>query len=432
MIDQIINEKNKIMKAYILLISIILTGYGAFAQYNTFTGTYSGASNTTGYGNTFKGYSSGRMNTTGILNTFNGYESGYNSNGRWNVFIGYQSGYNNQGDNNVFAGYLSGKDNTSGSKNTFIGSYSGMNNTTGTLNTFFGYASGYKNTTGSFNTCIGWGNYTTGNHNILLGYAAAFSENYNNSIAIGYSASCTGSNQVRIGNTNTNNIGGIVGWSVLSDGRFKKNVKDNVAGLDFIMELQPVNYEIDEKALRKFRGIDTLDIRVNPITTSGFVAQDVEKLVKEKKYEFHGVEAPQNETDNYTIQYSEFVVPLVKAVQEMNAIVESQEKEISELLSVLSNGSKDVSGISGIQLFQNNLTPATSSTSIEMYLPEDISRAEIQIINMDGRILKTVSVNERGNTSITIEEGTLNSGVYNYALVVDGNIAQSKRLILTE
>ena len=52
-----------------------------------------------------------------------------------------------------------------------------------------------------------------------------------------------------VGNANVNSIGGQVGWTTLSDGRFKKNIRnDEVKGLDFIIGLQPVTYNYDVRA----------------------------------------------------------------------------------------------------------------------------------------------------------------------------------------
>ncbi len=413
------------MKTYAILIAFLVSGIGAFAQpENTFTGSSAGTNNTTGSNNTFTGNKSGYSNTTGSNNTFTGNLcGGYNKNGAYNTFTGQSSGFNNKASYNTFTGYKCAYRNTTGEKNTFFGYQSGLNNSYGNENTFIGVGAGENN--------------VTGNQNIAIGNGANQSiKDLNYSIALGAFCRTTASNQVRIGNTNANSIGGPLSWSTLADERFNKNLKRNVAGLDFINELQPVSYEIDMEVLDKFLGLDTISSYSNshtaPVVTTGFVAQEVEKLVKEKNYEFHGVEAPKNDKDNYALRYSEFVVPLVKAVQELTAIVENQQKEISELRTTLVNVSDDGRLNNGVQLYQNHPNPFTSSTSIEMYLPQNISSAEVKIIDADGRILKTISVNERGNTSITLEKGTLNSGVYIYALVVDGNIALSKRLIITE
>ncbi len=424
------------MKVFTLLIAISLAGLEAFAQYNTFKGTYAGYSNTTGMENTFIGYSSGHFNTTKSYNTFCGYQSGYQNTGKYNVLLGVQSGKINKGDHNIFVGNNSGSGNE-GDLNIFLGRNTGIVNE-GHSNIFFGYSSGKNNQTGGNNIFLGaWtGNNVTGSGNISIGYAAGqTSNNLENSIAIGSYRENTASNQILFGNTNTTSIGGQVGWSVLSDGRFKKNIKENVAGLDFIKELHPVSYEIDIESLNKFQGLDTVsftDAPTTAIVTTGFIAQDVDDLVKENNYAFYGVEAPQNEKDNYTIRYTEFVVPLVKAVQELSNIVENQQEKITRLRAALPDDS-DMSGIlNRVQLNQNLPNPFTSATSIEMFLPGDITQAEVHIIDIDGKILHKIPVSERGNTSITLEKGTLKNGVYIYSLVVDGNVAQSKRLILAE
>ena len=64
---------------------------------------------------------------------------------------------------------------------------------------------------------------------------------------------------------------------------------------------------------------------------TGFVAQEVEALAKKLGYEFSGVDAPQNEQSMYGLRYAEFVVPLVKAVQEQQELIKELRKEIDEL-----------------------------------------------------------------------------------------------------
>ena len=66
---------------------------------------------------------------------------------------------------------------------------------------------------------------------------------------------------------------------------------------------------------------------------SGFIAQEVEQAAKESGYEFSGVDKPGNENDFYSLRYSDFVVPLVKAVQELV----NQHKEIQASNNTLQN-----------------------------------------------------------------------------------------------
>jgi hypothetical protein len=57
-------------------------------------------------------------------------------------------------------------------------------------------------------------------------------------------------------------------------------------------------------------------------------------------FDFSGVDKPKNNADFYGLRYAEFVVPLVKAVQEQELIIKDQEKRITELEKLLKQMSK--------------------------------------------------------------------------------------------
>jgi hypothetical protein len=185
------------------------------------------------------------------------------------------------------------------------------------------------------------------------------------------------SNQVRIGNSDVTSIGGFTDWTNISDGRVKKNIKNNVPGLTFINKLKPLTYNLDLDAADKIAqrpAIKDKDGNIIPaqedvaarkakeqIVYTGFIAQDVERAAKELNYNFSGVDAAKNEKDLYGLRYSEFVVPLVKAVQELsaknNALEHKNdqlEKRIDKLEALLnaqsSTTSSQLSGNSNISL----------------------------------------------------------------------------------
>ena len=54
----------------------------------------------------------------------------------------------------------------------------------------------------------------------------------------------------------------------------------------------------------------------------------MEEAAKSVGYDFSGVDAPKNDKDFYGLRYAEFVVPLVKAVQEQQAMIEEKDKEL--------------------------------------------------------------------------------------------------------
>lgn len=336
------------------------------ASGNTFIGQAAGSSNLTGAGNTFVGQAAGLLNTASS-NTFIGKSAGsLNTSGTANTFIGHTAGDVSTASNNTFVGKDAGGLNTTGQGNTFIGAFSGDANTdassntfvghnTGsssnaTGNTFLGHSAGDLATTGSNNTFVGLnaGNtITTGANNSAFGNNSDFSQaTLTNATAIGNFASCNASNKVRIGNPSVTVIEGQVAYSFPSDARFKFNVKENIPGIEFIKKLRPVTYQFDltsfnhhimpdgwqnemnEEDLAK---LNANEFELSKIIHSGFIAQEVEAAAKEMQYDFHGIVKPQNEKDNYGLRYSEFVVPLVKAVQEQQMLIEELRREIEEL-----------------------------------------------------------------------------------------------------
>ena len=72
-----------------------------------------------------------------------------------------------------------------------------------------------------------------------------------------------------------------------------------------------------------------------PTRQSGFIGQEVQEAASAAGYSFDGVHVPANDNDNYSVAYSQFVVPLVKAVQEQQAMIEKLKQDNEELRSRL-------------------------------------------------------------------------------------------------
>lgn len=299
-------------------------------------------SNTNGGLNSAFGAQAMKLNTTGFYNSAFGDQALMNNTGgQSNTAIGYWSLHSNTDYNNTAIGASSLAANTSGQSNTAIGMSALLANNTGLLNTATGYGSLSGNLGGQSNTATGYnallGN-TNGNYNTAIGYSAFPSgTSYSFSTALGYNATITASYQARIGDSGTTSIGGQVGWTTVSDKRFKSNIHANVPGLDFILKLKPVTYNLNLDAIASF--MKTPDSSRNKegeklkekILQTGFLAQDVEQAAKESNYNFSGIDFPKNEQDYYGLRYAEFTVPLVKAVQEQQEMIEAYKLKISDL-----------------------------------------------------------------------------------------------------
>lgn len=336
------------------------TAVGNFALYGYF-------SPNTGSGNTAAGIYSMYVNTSGSSNAaVGGYSLHNNSTGGYNAALGVQSlYYNTSGNYNAAMGYNSLYGNNTGSFNTAVGSFSLGSNTTGVANVGIGYNAMPGSTVGSYNTAVGYNALRTidAQYNTAVGYAAGDSYNngynnvfvgantdvngtgYFNVIAIGQGTIVGGSSIARFGNSATTSYGGYSTWTNVSDGRFKTNIQENVPGLSFITKLRPVTYHLQAKALDEFqhRGINkainkeaqtSMDQAMadkEKIIYTGFIAQEVQESATSLAFDFSAVDKPKSETDVYGLRYAEFVVPLVKAVQEQQEIIAKQNLKITGL-----------------------------------------------------------------------------------------------------
>jgi trimeric autotransporter adhesin len=354
------------------------TAIGVQALFSN-TGSPGGEPVVPGYGNTATGHKALFFNTTGQGNVANGLRA---------------LSSNTTASDGTACGNSALFSNTTGESNTAIGVSALASNTTGGVNTAVGSNALNSNSAGSFNTAIGAsaGILTEATNSTFIGYGAgAFSGVVTNSTAVGSLATVTADNQVRIGNTRVTSIGGQVNFTAFSDGRHQENVSADVPGLAFIAKLRPITYTLDVEGLdkklkamqpqlpapatplaragstRSLHGevragsLDSIQLPVEElkareetveelkakqdkarIVYTGFVAQEVEQAAKELNYQFSGVDGPKNRYDFYGLRYAEFVVPLVKAVQELNAENKQVKKELSELRDLVDKLNKQV------------------------------------------------------------------------------------------
>ncbi len=447
---------------------------------NTATGYQALFSNTTGINNTAAGALALSSNGTGINNTASGVNAlVLNTSGSYNTASGFTAlRSNTNGTSNTASGVQALFSNTSGSGNVASGINALYNNTEGGSNTATGLQALYFNTTGTGNTAAGaqaLQNNTFGNFNTAMGFnSGPNADSLANTAALGNAAVTTASNQVRIGNNGVTSIGGYANWTNVSDGRVKKNIKANVPGLIFINKLKPVTYNLDlaaaDRIIRAFRGNDAAPLSTDEINArkakealvyTGFVAQEVEKAARSLNYDFSGVDAAKNDRDLYGLRYAEFVVPLVKAVQELSAANDAKDlkiarqdqinadlqKQIDELKAIITPGAKQQSSVNNqapqtsylpgggreeASLEQNIPNPFTNNPTINYTLPKQYTSAKIVVTDKSGKVLKGINLSGNGKGSVKIDASTMSPGTYQYSLYVNGNLIDTKQMILAK
>ncbi len=323
-------------------------------------------------------------------------------------------------------GYQALYSNNTGTFNHGVGFQSLYYNTTGSYNSGNGYRTLFSNTIGSCNSGLGY------NANVALG-------NLNNATAIGCNTVVNTSNKIRFGNAAVTVLEGPVAYTI-SDGRFKSNVQEtDVKGLDFIRRLHPVVYNFDAEKFDQFLTQNMPDsVKANrapvdfgPATTirqSGFIAQEVEQAAKEAGYDFNGVHLPENENDNYSIAYSQFVVPLVKAVQEQQQMIEVLRKEILEMRRQGDSGELGIEFPNGSSPSDLHIAPNPTNGVFSVTV-EGFSTGLLAVDDLSGhRVFETPLVENQMIYSLDLSASA--RGLYVVSLRSSKGIVASRRLVL--
>jgi len=264
-----------------------------------------------------------------------------------------------------------------------------------------------------------------------------------------------------------------------SDKRFKKNIKNlptEVVSKLKQIESKTYQYKSQDELLTLYQSVNGDTAQVKYFDTNrdqyGFLAQDFENVFPELVY-----------TDSVglkSIDYISLIPILLQAIQEQQAQIDyllanaeiktnngnhngqdngnngngnngngngngnSNKRNGSNNMSNANtaNGNSQVAlkatkpaeidevGTEN-SLFQNTPNPFSQETQIEYTLANDAQNAMICIYNMNGEQLRCFPLNIESSGVITIEGNDLVAGMYLYSLLVDDQLIDTKRMVLT-
>ena len=193
-----------------------------------------------------------------------------------------------------------------------------------------------------------------------------------------------------------------------------------------------------------------MDIQARKAKNAGYLfrfcsTRGVEKVAKDLNFDFSGVDAAKSENDLYGLRYSEFVVPLVKAVQELskeNNDLKSRLEKLEALMNTKPSTATHQQSANGNQvvkissttgaLEQNIRIHLTDTTTINYTLPQQFSTAKMIINDNSGKSMKEIKVSGTGKNNLSMDASSLASGTYHYSLIVDGKLIATKQMVLTK
>ena len=239
------------------------------------------------------------------------------------------------------------------------------------------------------------------------------------------------------------------GVFIQSDERFKENVEPMQDALQSLGRLEAVTYTLKNDYARQCRAslsempvFTDKDIRDQEFFDQyfgeeeqgsdryGFLAQNVKEVFPELVH-----------TDKSGYMYVDYIglIPvLVQSINELRAELaevkgEPQDGESPRMQATRQAVQGEMEGgMTAARLYQNAPNPWSGETVIRYSLPQTVARADIYIYDLQGKQLKCIPAQGRGESQVSLTAGDLGAGMYVYALVADGTLIDSKQMLLTE
>jgi hypothetical protein len=241
--------------------------------------------------------------------------------------------------------------------------------------------------------------------------------------------------------------GDVVGSSFTtpSDEKLKTNIKTFEGALGQLNKLHVKTYDFKKEEYKIL-----MLPKENQI---GLMAQDLKKVFPSLVRNTYSptTQTPDGkivESINYeTVNYTGLVPVLIQAVKELDTKTEEiktlkiQLEEQGRLIEELCNGGCETQlqkkgNITGTNsnnyIKQNRPNPFSSSTVIDYFITDNTSRAEIQVYNLQGMLLKGFSIENKGQGSVSIAANEFAPGTYTYSLIVDGTTIDTKIMVITK
>ena len=199
-----------------------------------------------------------------------------------------------------------------------------------------------KNQDGNSNVAIGQqasNTLKTGDFNTAVGYCAlSGSTDCYNATAIGANANVTGDNQVQLGDTGVT-VYAQKALVTRSDARDKLDIEDSPLGLNFILKLRPCKYRMNSREAYFEKGQKRDFTATNDGSKAGkrphygLIAQEVKEAMNELNVDFAGYldSKVDGGEDVLSLGYTEFIAPMIKAIQEQQNMIKELQKQVDVL-----------------------------------------------------------------------------------------------------
>ena len=191
-----------------------------------------------------------------------------------------------------------------------------------------------------------------------------------------------------------------------SDRNLKKDIQEDLDSYNSLYSVKTYNYTYKDDPEGR--------------TQHGVMAQDIQEYFPELVVD--------RGEEGLAVNYTAMIPMLIRAVQDQKQTIDILQDELTNLREELNEVKKE-NGITESKehmiLFPN---PSSSTTRISFKNTSKTFGAYIEIVNLNGEVIEKVQ--RTGNQSIQLDNGKLQKGVYFVRYISNGELVETKRMLI--
>ena len=207
-------------------------------------------------------------------------------------------------------------------------------------------------------------------------------------------------------------------WTVVSDARFKKEIRPYTRGMDLIKAIDPVYFKYNEAS-----GV------VDESEFVGVLAQDLQAVAPDMVQNIPHPEDDKKTTDYLSVDLSQLDFALVNSVKELDAELERLRAEIIQLREELrqaQQGNVIQNRTGSLQISPN---PFQSNVQVKYALEQQVEEATLNVYNMKGQLIHSEQLGALDQGQVDIDLDQLATGTLVIQLQADGQLIDSQQII---
>lgn len=190
-----------------------------------------------------------------------------------------------------------------------------------------------------------------------------------------------------------------------SDKRLKKNIVEDYSSFDKIYDLKTYSYQFKNDKSNRNR--------------FGVMAQEIVEVLPDLVSE--------RENGHLAVNYVDMIPLMIRALQDQKQTIDALQSELNSLKKSITNN-KELADLIELEGEYIKVYPNPSNANVKIELSGELNNSKIELINLNGDILK--SINPNGNRVLNLDNPSLIDGVYFIRYFLNGNLKQTKRILI--